>query len=141
LRIVADVSKKFVPRRAHFVLPPAPHCFQADFPSGRDLLFCHHGVVHFHLLGKCLHDNAVRRRSQARCSGHARIAKLGWQLLVEIDFDACDKALQPLDEGGINKLQAPGVLINILCEGVENHPLEIHCLPCLHVDFPSSSLV
>ena len=66
--MVADVSKKFVPRRANFVLPPAPHCFQADFPSGCDLLLSHHGIVHFCLLGKCHHDNAVRRRSQALCS-------------------------------------------------------------------------
>lgn len=65
--VVADVMKKFVPRRAHFVLPPAPHCFQADFPSGGDLLLSHHGVVHFRLHGKCHHDNAVRRRSQAQC--------------------------------------------------------------------------
>jgi hypothetical protein len=25
--VVTDVMKKFVPRRANFVLPPAPHCF------------------------------------------------------------------------------------------------------------------
>lgn len=70
--VIADVTKKFLLRRANFVLPPAPHCLQADFPSGGDLLFCHHGVVHFHLLGKCLHDNAVRRRSQARWFRAAR---------------------------------------------------------------------
>ena len=64
--VVADVSKKFVPRRANFFLSPAPHCFQADFPSGCHLLLSHHGVVHFRLHGKCHHDNAVRRRSQAR---------------------------------------------------------------------------
>ena len=39
---------------------------QADFPSGCHLLLSHHGVVHFRLHGKCHHDNAVRRRSQAR---------------------------------------------------------------------------
>ena len=66
--VAADVMKKLVPRRANFVLSPAPHCFQADFPSGGDLLLSHHWIVHFGLLGKCHHDNAVRRRSQALCS-------------------------------------------------------------------------
>lgn len=58
----ADLAEMSVSQLAN--LPPAPHCFQADFPSGCDLLFCHHGVVHLGLLGKRLHDNAVRRRSQ-----------------------------------------------------------------------------
>lgn len=50
--VIADVTKKFLLRRANFVLPPAPHCLQADFPSGGDLLLSHYGIVHLGLLGK-----------------------------------------------------------------------------------------
>lgn len=50
--------------------------------------------------------------------GHARVAKLVRQLLVEIDFGACNKASHTLDEGGIDWPQRLGMLVDFLHEGV-----------------------
>jgi hypothetical protein len=43
--VMVDVTKKLVPRWANFVLPPSPHCCQADSSLGCDLLLSHVGVV------------------------------------------------------------------------------------------------
>ena len=128
--VVADVMKKVVPRRANFVLPPAPHCFQADFPSDGDLLFCHYGVVHFHPHGKCHHDNSVCHGRRARLSGHARIVKLGRLLLIEINFDACDQCVDAPHKSGIDGTQNFGVRINVLDKCVEHYAVT-PAPPCL----------
>lgn len=68
------------------------------------------------------HDNAVRRRSQARRSGHARVVKLGRQRRIEIDFDASRQPLDAVNKIGWHGTQDVRTSDSVISQRIERRP-------------------